>query len=72
MNRANAIWLATFAIWAAGIPVIYWLWNYHFPNDLLDTIWGFVLYVVAFCYVFLIPPLHDFLELRLRRPPEDS
>lgn len=62
MSRENKIWLTTFTLWGLCAVPLYWLWNWHFPNDLLDTIWGFVLYIVAFGFFVLILPIKVFVE----------
>lgn len=70
MSRENKVWLVTFALWGLSAVPLYLLWNYHFPNDLIDQIWGFVLYVVAFAWFVLIMPIKAFVErFVLRGPP---
>lgn len=62
MTRDNKIWLLTLTVWALGIIPIYWLWNLHFANDLIDLIYGFILYIVAFCYFVLLGPISEFIR----------
>ena len=44
MTRQDKVWLVTFALWFLSFAPIYLLWDLHIPNDLLDTIYGLILY----------------------------
>jgi hypothetical protein len=59
ISRKNQIWLITFVLWLVGASFIYILWNFHISNDILDTLWGFLLYLVAFFYPLTLHPIHN-------------
>ena len=63
MTRTQMINFVTAAIWLAGAGIIYWLWYTRvFVSDTAESIFGFVLYGVAFFYVFAFFPIREFVE----------
>jgi uncharacterized membrane protein YfcA len=63
----NKAWYIAIGIWLAGAAVLYWLWHSHFANDVLDTIFGFVLYLIAFFYFLALFPIRERVARWLRR-----
>lgn len=62
MSIDNRYWLATFVIWGAGAVIIWFAWHWHPRNQALDLVWGFILYLVAFFYVFTLGLLRAAVE----------
>ncbi len=51
-----------------GAAVLYVLWYTRlFVSDTLETIWGFVLYLVAFFYFLALGPIRDWVASHLIR-----
>ncbi|WP_404402885.1 hypothetical protein [Pelagibacterium halotolerans] len=67
MSKDGNIWAVTFAIWMVGVGILYVFWNFHFPNDMVDLIWGGALYIIAFFYVLALGPIRDFVDYRVFR-----
>lgn len=58
MNRDHVAWLIALALWGLGAWVIYELWYTRvFVNDVAEQLFGVVLYLVAFFYIFALPVL---------------
>jgi RsiW-degrading membrane proteinase PrsW (M82 family) len=62
ISRKNQIQLVSWAVWLVGAVGLYFLWNFHFRNNGLDIVWGSVLYVVAFFYIFVLWPIHNAVD----------
>lgn len=59
MPRRKQIWLVSVVVWLAGAVGIYVLWSLHFRNGSLDTIWGFIVYLLAFFYFVVFFPIYN-------------
>ena len=71
-SRDNKIAFITIAIWIWGAIPIYLLWNFHFKNEFLDSVWGLAIYLVAFSYFIVLVPIHRALRDILPPPPLDE
>ena len=61
------VWPITFIIWGAGCGVIYLLWTTKlFANDTAESVFGFVLFIVAFFYFLAIGPIRDYGSEKLK------
>ena len=61
------VWPITFLIWGIGCGVIYLLWTTKlFANDTAESIFGFVLFIVAFFYFLAIGPIRDYVSEKLK------
>jgi hypothetical protein len=66
-RKESTIWMLTFLIWVIGAGLLLWLWELQklIPGFIGETL-AFVLYVVAFFYVFALIRIHEWLWDRLR------
>lgn len=67
MSQDTRYWLVTFAIWGVGAYLLSVVWHWHPRNQLLDVIWGFALYIVAFSYALALAWLRPAVERWHRR-----
>jgi hypothetical protein len=66
-RRSAKVWLITFSVWGAGIIVLWWLWHTRvFVSDFMEALFGLLLYLVAFFYIFLLGPLKELVERKTR------
>jgi hypothetical protein len=71
-NNDNLVWSISFLMWGVGGVSIYFLWNIRmFTHDTAESIFGFVLYVVAFFYVLALYPIKLRVEYWLRKGNSD-
>jgi hypothetical protein len=73
MSRENKVWLVTLVIWGIGVGAIALLWNQRvFVSDLAESVFGFILYIVAFFYFLAVMPIRSFVERHFfkRREPD--
>jgi hypothetical protein len=65
MSRDNKVWGITFFIWLIGCGFIYILDKWHFHIALIDTLYGFTIYIVAFFYFLALGPIREFIDRHL-------
>ena len=55
-------WRITLGIWLAGALVLYFLWELQsaLPGAVGEVL-TFLIYVIAFFYVFALPPIYDWV-----------
>jgi len=66
MTRAGVADCLAFVLWFGGAGLLWAGWEWHPSHPFLDIVWGLILYVVAFFYLFAWLPLRQFSRRLLK------
>lgn len=56
---SNKAFTIAVVIWGFTCVPIYWLWHWHPEPEWVDEVLGFVLYIVAFFWIFVLFPIKN-------------
>jgi hypothetical protein len=73
VTHANKCWAVTFAIWFAGVGVLWLIWNTRvFASEVAETIFGLILFLVGFLYFLALRPIRTWVGRNIFRNDEDG